>query len=66
MLPCMQSYADTAHELMSNDMLDAMNRPDGTWRKERKVKDGYVPQDEQPVYQSKAIMVRASRTVQAE
>jgi partner of Y14 and mago protein len=33
-------------------VLGGSMRPDGTMRKERKVRPGYVPQDEQPVYQS--------------
>ena len=41
-------------------VIQGSRRPDGTYRKDVKVRAGYVPQDEQPVYVPRGAVVRLS------
>jgi hypothetical protein len=56
--------SDTAQYIINatgEKVLAPSLRPDGTLRKERRIRAGYTPQDEQPVYQSGGVTVRSLR-----
>jgi len=51
---------------MEPTYVEPSQRSDGSWRKEIRIKPGYVPKEERPIYISKGKQVFGTKTIGGE